>query len=248
LGDRPDLLEKMTPTSPVLSSRPVLCEADDNVLHVLLRDDVELIDTGIERITAKGIETPDGKEIPFDVIIFATGFKAQDFLWPMEIRGRNGQTIEELWQEDGPRAYLGTMYPGFPNLFSIYGPNTSPYSGGTPSDYTEYTVRFGLECIRGLIEANKQSVEVNQDAYWRFAEEHDRWEAIKIYMDPRTRTYFHNEHGRSPANAAIDVRKYWGWLRSPTGPRPGQPPIWQGGPIEESTELRPYFGEDLKVS
>lgn len=248
LRERPDLLEKMTPSSPVLSSRPVLCEADDNILHVLLREDLELVDAGIERITAKGIVTPDGREIPVDVIVFATGFKAQDFLWPMEVRGRGGQTVEELWQKDGPRAYLGAMLPGFPNLFTIYGPNSSPYSGGTPSDYTEYTVRFGLECIRGLIEGEKQAVEVSADAYWRFAEEHDRWEAIKVYMDPRTRTYFHNEHGRSPANAAIDVRKYWGWLRSPTGPRPGKAPIWEGGPVEETTELRPYFGEDLKVS
>jgi cation diffusion facilitator CzcD-associated flavoprotein CzcO len=39
----------------------------------------------------------------------------------MELRGRGGKGVEELWDKDGARAYLGTMLPGFPNFFMLYG-------------------------------------------------------------------------------------------------------------------------------
>ena len=53
----------------------------------------------------------------------------------MTITGRDGKTIEELWAEDGARAYLGCMMPGFPNLWSIYGPNTN--GGSAPPAFHE---------------------------------------------------------------------------------------------------------------
>ena len=42
---------------------------------------------------------------------FATGFRANECLWPMEVRGRDGLAVEHLWVKDGPRAYLGAMLP-----------------------------------------------------------------------------------------------------------------------------------------
>lgn len=247
LADRPELIEKMTPSAPPLSSRPVICDADANVLHALLRDDVELVDTPIKRITPGGIEIAGGEEIPLDVIVFATGYKASDYLWPMELSGREGRRLEELWAEDGPRAYLGAMLPGFPNFFMLYGPNTNPYAGGAPVDYEEYVTRFALESFRGLIEGEKRSVDVSEEAYRRFGKEVDRWERLKVYMDPRARTYFQGRYGRSPVNCPIDMRKIWAWLRSPVEPLPDAPPPFGGGPVTEDAGLRPHFGGDLIV-
>ena len=85
-----------------------------------------------------------GVEYPLDIIVYATGFKANDFLWPMEIRGRGGQRIEELWAKDGARAYLGTMLPGFPNFFMLYGPNTNNFGGLQIVDFEEMVTRFAL--------------------------------------------------------------------------------------------------------
>jgi 4-hydroxyacetophenone monooxygenase len=248
LADRPDLLAQMTPVAPPLSTRPVLCDTDDNVLHALLRGDAELIASGVSRLTEHGLETTDGRAFDVDVIVLATGFRADAFTWPMELRGRGGKAVDELWERDGPRAYLGTMLPGFPNLFMLYGPNTSPYSGGTPADYAEYVTRFALSCMVGLIESGRRSVDVSDDAYARFAEVNDRAQSRKAYMDARSNTYMKNRHGRSPSNAAIDVRRMWGWLRSPTGPRPGAPEVYSAGDDESASELRPYFGEDLTVA
>ena len=90
LASRPELVEKMIPVAPPFSSRPILVDANYSIYDALLRDDVTLVTDRIERITAKGIEVEGGTEHAVDVIVYATGFKANDFLWPMEIRGRGG--------------------------------------------------------------------------------------------------------------------------------------------------------------
>jgi 4-hydroxyacetophenone monooxygenase len=252
LADRPELFEKMLPEAPPMAARPILVDPDYSIFDALLRDNVTLVSDGIERITPDGILARDGHEYPVDIIVFATGFKANDFLWPMEVRGRGGQRVEELWEKDGARAYLGAMLPGFPNFFIVYGPNSNSVSGLQIPDFEEIVTRFGLECIRGLIEQGKRTVDVTTDAYWRFNDVLDRWEAFKIYMDPRANNYYRNKHGRSAGNSPIDSRLMWGWLRSPVAPRPdlvlfnGGPVAAGGGPTSGGAdEVHPHFGHDL---
>jgi len=237
LESRPELIEKMIPPAPPMSSRPIMIDTEDSIYEALLRDNVTLVTEGIERITENGIVSA-GKEIPLDVIIYATGFKANDFLWPMEIRGRSGVRVEELWARDGARAYIGSMLPGFPNFFMAYGPNTNNFGGFQIIDLLEIEIRFALRCIAGLIEQDKQAVDVTPDAYWRFNDELDRNEKLMIYMDPRVTNYYRNEHGRSAVNGPVDFRRMWNWLLDPTRPAPN----------EADAGLRPYFGEDLVVN
>jgi 4-hydroxyacetophenone monooxygenase len=114
LGSRPDLLERMIPPHPPYSTRPVQVDSGDCYYDALLRDDVTLETDGIDRITGRGVRTVAGTEHDLDVLVYATGFRTNEVLWPMEVRGRGGETIEALWAKDGPRAYLGTMAPGSP--------------------------------------------------------------------------------------------------------------------------------------
>jgi 4-hydroxyacetophenone monooxygenase len=237
LAGRPDLIEKMTPVAPPMTSRPIRVDPDDNVYAALLRDNVTLVSDPINRITPTGIEA-GGVEYPLDIIAFATGFRANDFLWPMEIRGRDGARIEELWAKDGPRAYLGSMLPGFPNFFMAYGPNTNNFGGLQIIDLLEIEIRFAMQCIAGLIEGGKRTVDVKADAYWLYNDELDRTERQMIYMDPRAFNYYKSEHGRSCVNCPIDFRRMWRWLRDPAG-----------APHKElDAGLQPYFGGDLVLS
>jgi 4-hydroxyacetophenone monooxygenase len=236
LASRPDLIEKMIPDAPPISSRPVIVDGDDCIYDALLRDDVTLVTDQIERITPAGI-VAGGKEIELDVIVYATGFKANDFLWPMAIVGRGGARMEEVWQKDGPRAYLGSMVPGFPNFFMSYGPNTNNFGGFQVVDLLEMEIRFALQCIGGLITRGKSSVDVTTDAYWRFNDELDREEAMMIYMDPRAHNYY-QQGGRSCVNCPIDFRQMWAWLRDPDI----APQNTADAPV------RPWFGEDLIVA
>lgn len=58
------------------------------------------------------------------MIVLATGFRAHDYMRPMEVVGRDGRTLEREWA-DGPRAYRMTAVPGFPNAFTVLGPNSA---------------------------------------------------------------------------------------------------------------------------
>ena len=50
----------------------------------------------------------------------------------------------------------------------VYGPNTNLLSGMQIVDMEELATRFALENIGGLIEQGERTVEVTEDAYWRF--------------------------------------------------------------------------------
>lgn len=236
LADRPDLIEKMIPAAPPMASRPIRIDPEENVYTALLRDDVALVSGPIERITPTGIKA-GGVDYPFDVIVYATGFKANDFLWPIQIIGRDGASVEALWQRDGPRAYLGAMLPGFPNLWMSYGPNSNNFGGFLVVDLLELVTQFALRCIAGLIEGGYRSVDVAAEAYQRFADELDKDDAKMIYRDPRVSNYYRNEHGRSAVNGPIDIRRMWRWLNDPAG----------AAPLEPDAGIAPHFGADLLV-
>jgi len=90
----------------------------------MARTNVELVTHGIREIRPHGIVDETGVERSVDVIIFATGFSATDFLVPMKITGVAGRDLHQAWKE-GAEAYLGMSISGFPNLFMLYGPNTN---------------------------------------------------------------------------------------------------------------------------
>lgn len=236
LASRPDLIEKMIPNFPPMASRPIRVDSDYCVYDALLKDNVTLVTDSIEKITPTGIVS-DGVEREVDIIVFATGFKANDYLWPMEVRGRDGVRIEDIWAEDGPRAYLGAMVPEFPNLFMCYGPNSNNFGGFTVVDLLELVAQFSLRCIAGLIENEQSRVEVTHEGYWRFAATLDEMDSKMIYMDPRANSYYQNG-GRSCVNGPIDIRRMWRWLNDPAG-TPA---------TETDAGVRPYFGEDLVVA
>ncbi len=122
--DDPAVLEKLTPRGfPFGTRRP---SVDSGYFPAFNRANVDLVDiseTPIEAITPLGIQT-SAAEIPFDVIIYATGFDAfTGSLLKPEITGRGGLTLREKWSA-GPTSFLGLGVHGFPNMFIIVGPGS----------------------------------------------------------------------------------------------------------------------------
>ncbi|GCD88123.1 NAD(P)/FAD-dependent oxidoreductase [Nocardioides sp. LS1] len=120
--DDPAVAAKLLPTFPIATKR--LC-VDTGYYEVYNQDNVELVDITaepIERITERGI-LAGTREHELDVIIMATGFDAMTgALTAMDVRSGD-LTLREKW-EDGPRTYLGLMSGGFPNLFTVCGPQS----------------------------------------------------------------------------------------------------------------------------
>ncbi|ETO09189.1 alpha/beta hydrolase fold-3 domain protein, partial [Reticulomyxa filosa] len=85
-----------------------------------------------------------------DGIILATGFHSNLFLSSVDIFGKNGVNLKEMWRGDDPRAYYGIVTHGFPNLFIVYGPNTN-IGHHSVIFMAECQVDYIINCIEKLI-------------------------------------------------------------------------------------------------
>ena len=121
--ENPETAQLLTPDYTAFCRR--LC-VDTDYYKTYNRDHVELVDiskSGIERITPTGVMA-NGTEYEVDALVFALGFDAiTGALTRADIRGREGLPLTKKWT-DGPKAYLGLMTEGFPNLFMITGPGS----------------------------------------------------------------------------------------------------------------------------
>lgn len=119
VGD-PALRAKLTPDYTMGCKRILI---SDDYLPALTRPNVEVIPAGIAEVRPQSIVDSEGVERPVDAIIFGTGFRVTDQPLMHHIYGRAGQSLADTWQ-GSPRAHLGTLVAGFPNLFLMQGPNT----------------------------------------------------------------------------------------------------------------------------
>jgi cation diffusion facilitator CzcD-associated flavoprotein CzcO len=118
-------------------------------LPTLARPNVELVTSAIRSMTPAGIVTAEGRLHELDCVIWGTGFRATEFMFPMEVTGTEGRELHEVWA-DGAHAHLGMTVPGFPSMFVMYGPNTNT-SGGSIVFYHEAQasyIRQALEQVK----------------------------------------------------------------------------------------------------
>jgi len=138
---------------------------DTNYYETFNKDNVLLVDASdapIEEITPTGIRA-GGQEHQLDIIVFATGFDALTGpLKNLGIRGRGGQSLAEKWA-DGPRTYLGLAIAGFPNLFTITGPQSPSVLSNMPVSIEQH-VEWISACIDHLRRHNLTTIEATTEA------------------------------------------------------------------------------------
>ncbi|MEU8120475.1 NAD(P)/FAD-dependent oxidoreductase [Spirillospora sp. NPDC049024] len=131
----------------------------------LNRPDVAVVDSPIVELAPDGARTADGGRHVFDTLIWATGFRSQDFVAPMRVFGAHGQELNAAWK-DGARAYLGLAVTGFPNFFLMYGPNTNVGSGSIVH-MLESQAAYIVQAAR-LLAGGVTSMDVRADVLDRF--------------------------------------------------------------------------------
>lgn len=207
----PQLASQLIPSYAPLVRRLVM---DSGYYEALTRPNTELITSGIERITLDGIRTRDGKERSHDIIVLACGFQPTHFLHPVKYTGRNGVTLDKTWGKDGARSYVGMLIPGYPNLFTMYGPNHQPRGGPSILSWAEIWARFAAEKIVWMIESNVKSMTVKQSTFDAYNQRLD--EATKeLLWEMEGSSYFLNEHGRQAVNAPWTVEEQFRLLVDP---------------------------------
>jgi 4-hydroxyacetophenone monooxygenase len=205
-ADRPDLLEKLLPDYPPAAKRIIV---DGGVwAEALHQDHVALTVEGIERIVEDGVVTVDGRLHPFDVLIFATGFHASQFLTPMKVVGRGGVDLHEAWAGDA-RAYLGTTLPGFPNFFLLYGPNTNIVINGSIIWFSECEVRYVIDHIRETLTGGYRGLDCRQDVHDAYNAAIDAENARMVWGVSTVNSWYKNANGRVAQNWPYPLIDFW---------------------------------------
>jgi cyclohexanone monooxygenase len=184
----PAVAEKLIPKMyPYGTKRQPL---DTNYFETFNKKNVLLVDAStdgpIEEITPNGVRA-GGKDYPLDIIVVATGFDAMTGpLNNLGIRGRGGLALSDEWR-DGPQTYLGLAVAGFPNLFTITGPQSPSVLSNMPVSIEQH-VEWITECI-GHMRRNKLStIEASPQAQ-------DAWvahvaEVVNMTLMPGTNSWY----------------------------------------------------------
>lgn len=197
LGDRQDLLEKVVPPYPPFGKRMLM----DNGWYRMLRNPkVELVTERIEKVEGNSLVTQDGERRDADVLVIGTGFDVLRFINTYEARGRDGRSLREVWDDDDARAYIGTLVPGFPNYFILYGPNTQPGHGGSLLFVIEMQINYIMDLLRKMNRQGIGAAEIRRDVHDAYNADVEKAHENMVWTHPGMQTYYRNRKGRVTVN------------------------------------------------
>lgn len=159
----PDLKEKLRPSYRAACKRLIF---SPDYYEAVQRFNVDIVRNDIERIEEKGVRTRDGSLHEFDVIVLATGFRADQFMRPMEVTGRKGKSLNQVWSVR-PTAYMAISIPDFPNLFMLNGPN-GPVGNFSLIDIAEHQWHYISKLIELISTGQYREISARQQALEAF--------------------------------------------------------------------------------
>lgn len=190
----------LTPRYGLLGKRPTL---SNTFVQAFNRDNVELVDSAIEEITATGVRTVDGREHELDALVVAVGYEL--FSDPESYRtgtvvGVNGFDLGEFYNTHRLQAYESVAVHGLPNRWILVG----PYSW-TGTGWHFMVESSAQHAVRAICEARRRGcdvVEVTAEAQRRYhAKIQHQGRNIQHYFQVRNkglRTYYVNSQGDVP--------------------------------------------------
>jgi cation diffusion facilitator CzcD-associated flavoprotein CzcO len=137
-----ELREKLRPAHRAACKRLVI---SPDFYQAIQKPNAALVTDAIEAVEACGIRTRDGRLHELDVLVLATGFKADSFVRPMKVTGPDGKRLDALWTQR-PSAYLCVTIPGIPNFFMLNGPS-SPVGNYPLIEVAEAQMDYALQLI-----------------------------------------------------------------------------------------------------
>src|SRR4051794_5590447 len=115
----PKLRKALTPDYTIGCKRILI---SNDYFPAVAAPNAELVTSGIREIRPHSIVATDGVERPTDTLVLATGFHVTDLPIAEKIRGRDGRSLAEVW-ENGMVSNKSAAVAGFPNMFLLVGPN-----------------------------------------------------------------------------------------------------------------------------
>ncbi len=161
----PDLRERLRPDDVAACKRLII---SPDFYQAIQRPDAELVTDPIRCIEAGGVRTVDGRLHDLDVLVLATGFRADRFLRPIEVVGRDGVRLDDAWA-DRPTAYLSISVPEFPNLFMLNGPN-GPVGNFSLIEVAELQFAYIMRLVERLRSGEYREISPRREATDEFEE------------------------------------------------------------------------------
>ena len=197
------LQDALVPDYPIGGKRILI---SDDYYPTLNRDDVEVVTSGIDCLTGDAVVTRDGRTLPVDVVILATGFESTSFLAPMAIAGLGRRSLENEWKE-GAQAYLGMSVAGFPNFFMMYGPNTN-LGHNSILFMIECQARYIVDCVETLAARNLKYLDLRRDAMDQYNASLQQ-ELERTVWAATGKSWYKTEAGRITNNWSGTTTRYW---------------------------------------
>ncbi|MGP4714205.1 MULTISPECIES: SDR family NAD(P)-dependent oxidoreductase [unclassified Psychrobacter] len=185
-----ELRARLTPDYAPMCKRMI---SSPTFYKAVQQSNVEICTTHIGRIDPKGVITKDGQLHKFDILVFATGFHAQSYMRPMQVTGRDGMALDTAWNE-GPIAHNTTMIPGFPNLFTLMGPN-SPIGNSSLVPIAEAQAEYVIKWMDRMRREGITEIEPTEAATEAFYQEVNEALGTTVWVSGCNSWYL-NEDGR----------------------------------------------------
>ncbi|KAI8368566.1 hypothetical protein EDC96DRAFT_589961, partial [Choanephora cucurbitarum] len=162
---RKDLIDKLIPDYQLGCKRVGI---SDGYLAALCRNDVTVVRSPVVNVNGRTIETEDGEVVEVDVLCLATGFKVHQVLQDLQVYGRHGIHLNEVWDQGSAKTYKTVNIHQFPNLFMLLGPG-SALGHSSVISVIEGQVNYSVDMIKYMIDHSIQSLDPTEEAqeiYW----------------------------------------------------------------------------------
>jgi cation diffusion facilitator CzcD-associated flavoprotein CzcO len=166
----------------------------DDYYDAVQRPNVTLVTEAVAAIEEHGVRTAGGTSYDADVVVYATGFNATGQLAPVRVFGRGGTELADSWR-DGMAAYLGTSIAGFPNFFTIIGPNTG-LGHNSMVIMMEAQYAYILDALRLMRRRGLRALDVRADVQRSFNERLQRRMAGTVWATGCS-AWYQDEHGKN---------------------------------------------------
>ncbi|RZV54065.1 MAG: NAD(P)/FAD-dependent oxidoreductase, partial [Pseudomonadales bacterium] len=188
----PAMQEALTPDTPYGCKRGLV---SDDFYPALTRDNVELVASGLQRVTPTGVITADGRSIDADVIVYCTGYRILDFD-RIDVVGATGKSLAEVMDDD-PRAHKGIALPDFPNYFFAVGPNGLVLNVSyfiTAEKNVETIVRL----LKEMRDSGKRQANVKREVFEQYNSWMDERFGRFSWGSSDCHSYYRNAAGHAP--------------------------------------------------
>ena len=203
------LVEKVIPDYPPFGKR--MLQDNGAWLEALHLPNVTLLSKEVECMSSKGVVS-SGKEFEFDTIIFATGFKAQNFFYPINIDGGSG-SFEKIYR-DSPSSYLGITFSSLPNFFAMYGPGTNLAHAGSIIFNSECQINYICSAIEYMLSNDLKVIRVKPEIEKQYQDKFDMRHEKMVWQHPKVSSWYQNSIGKVVTTSPWRLVEYWNWTNN----------------------------------